>query len=281
MKKIAIIGDKKKKGIASADDLAELANLKYLYGKQKNRLNGIFGMMYTDPVRPEIVLDADSMHWKPPGVPDIAEKLAEFMKSRNSFLVYAWGSFCTSHGRKSFQDLIDTQRFPIYGDTDSCKSIQTDYAAIEALNEKIKTFCEERRAYADVDGIRFYMGIYEHENTNGKIKEFITLGAKKYAYIDEDGELHVTVSGVNKEWGAKELGKIENFRLGFKFRKAGGQTLYYHDDPTIHEIEVAGCRMETASNIGLVDSEYTLGITGEYAEVIGYNVSKELYFDEK
>lgn len=277
--KIALINEKKKKGIASADDLAELANLKYLYGKQKNRLNGIFGMMYTDPVRPEIVLDADSMHWKPPGVPDIAEKLGEFMKSRNSFLVYAWGSFCTSYGRQSFQDLIDTQRFPIYGDTDSCKSIQTDYAAIEALNEKIKVFCEERRAYADVDGIRFYMGIYEHENTDGKIKEFITLGAKKYAYIDEYGELHVTVSGVNKEWGAKELEKIENFRLGFKFRKAGGQTLYYHDDPSIHEIEVGGCRMQTASNIGLVDSEYTLGITGEYAEVIGYNVSKELYFD--
>lgn len=257
------------------DPPEDYRNLCYLYGKSKNRLNGIFGMMYTDPVRPEIEMNTDSLEWLPPKVPDIEEALESFMNNRNSFLVYAWGSFCTSWGRKSFQDLADSQPFPIYGDTDSCKSIETDHAAIEALNQEIITFAENRKAYADVNGKRYYMGVYEHENKK-PLPAFITLGAKKYAYIDEDGIFHVTISGVNKELGAKEMGTIDNFRPGFKFREAGGSTLYYHDDPTIHEIEIDGCRMLTASNVGIVDSIYTLGITGEYAEVIGYDTLWEV-----
>ena len=33
--------------------------------------------------------------------------------------------------------------------------------------------------------------------------------------------------------------------------------------------------MTTASNIGMVDSTYEIGITSEYAELIGYNI----YYD--
>ena len=100
------------------------------------------------------------------------------------------------------------------------------------------------------------------------------MGAKKYAYVDDAG-FHITIAGVNKKIGAHEMEDINNFRPGFIFRDAGGKTLYYNDDKK-HIIMVEGCEMLTASNIGMVDSTYELGITDEYAELIGINVYKEL-----
>ena len=113
---------------------------------------------------------------------------------------------------------------------------------------------------------------------NTKIKfplQSLKLWAKKYVYEDEKG-LHVTISGVNKKLGAKELKTIDNFVPGFVFKDAGGLTLYYNDaEQGIHQITVNGCTMTTASNIGMIDSTYEIGITGEYAELIGYNI----YYD--
>ena len=67
------------------------------------------------------------------------------------------------------------------------------------------------------------------------------------------------------------MGSIDNFKPGFIFREAGGKTLYYNDSKK-HYITVDGVTMLTASNIGMIDSTYKLGVTGEYAELIGLNV---------
>ena len=74
----------------------------YLYAKTKNRLNGIFGMMYTDPVKEENTLNENG-EWVV-NTPDTAEALAKFYRSRNSFLYYAWGVICTARARKHLQD---------------------------------------------------------------------------------------------------------------------------------------------------------------------------------
>ena len=39
------------------------------------------------------------------------------------------------------------------------------------------------------------MGLFEIED---HIKRFKTMGAKKYAYEDDEGKLHITIAGVNK-----------------------------------------------------------------------------------
>ena len=62
--------------------------------------------------------------------------------------------------------------------------------------------------------------------------------------------------------------KLENFRLGFTFRDAGGTELTYNE-ADIHTITVDGCEIETAANIAVTGSTYTLGITQEYADIIG------------
>ena len=255
-------------------DEEEAANLAYLYAKSKNRLNGIFGMCYTNPVHNVISINEDG-EWIE-DAPDIADALKKYWKSRNSFLVYAWGVWITAWARRHLEDLFNAlgQDKVIYGDTDSGKSVDVDISKIDALNSKVMALADKRGAYCDYNGTRYYMGIYEHEN-KVPIAKFKTLGAKKYVYEDEKG-LHVTISGVNKKLGAKELGSIDNFVPGFIFKDAGGLTLYYNDsEKGIHTITINGCTMKTASNIGMVDSTYEIGITSEYAELIGYNI----YYD--
>lgn len=255
-------------------DEEEAANLAYLYAKSKNRLNGIFGMCYTNPVHNVISINDDG-EWIEEA-PEIAEALKKYWKSRNSFLVYAWGVWITAWARKHLENLFNAlgQDKVIYGDTDSGKAVDVDKSKIDALNAKVMKLADERGAYCDYNGTRYYMGVYEHENKI-PIAKFKTLGAKKYVYEDEKG-LHVTISGVNKKLGAKELGTIDNFKPGFVFKDAGGLTLYYNDSEYgIHKITVDGCTMTTASNIGMVDSTYEIGITQEYAELIGYNI----YYD--
>lgn len=255
-------------------DEEEAANLAYLYAKSKNRLNGIFGMCYTNPVRNVISINEDG-EWIE-DAPEIADALKKYWKSRNSFLVYAWGVWITAWARRHLEDLFNAlgQDKVIYGDTDSGKAVDVDISRIDALNAKVKALADKRGAYCDYNGTRYYMGVYEHENKI-PIAKFKTLGAKKYVYEDEKG-LHVTISGVNKKLSAKELKTIDNFVPGFVFKDAGGLTLYYNDaEQGIHQITVDGCTMTTASNIGMIDSTYEIGITSEYAELIGYNI----YYD--
>lgn len=254
---------------ATSDE--ERANFKYLYAKSKNRINGVFGMTYTDPIRAKI--DIDSTGSWVVTAPDLEEALEQFYKSHNNFLVYAWGCFTTALARRHLEALLTmTGENTIYCDTDSSKAIVTPeiLKKIEDRNKEIEALCEERGAYVDVEGKRYYLGTYEHETKGRPYKNFKTLGAKKYAYTDESG-FHITISGVQKELGALEMEDINNFKPGFIFKDAGGKTLYYNDCEK-HYITVDGVTMLTASNIGMVDSTYELGITCEYAELLGLNV---------
>lgn len=260
--------------IQNCNDPEELEDLQYYYAKSKNRINSVFGMMYTDPVRNTIAIN-DAGEWVETR-PDIEEALDTFNKSRNSFMVYAWGVWVTAWARFHLEAALDSfGDNAIYCDTDSVKGLTTPAIRrkMDKLNNKIMKLCEEKGAYCDVGGVRYYLGVFEWE-TKEPYKAFKTLGAKKYAYVDDKG-FHITISGVNKKVGALEMEDINKFRPGFIFRDAGGKTLYYNDVGR-HYIEVDGCRMLTASNVGMVDSTYELGLTDEYAELIGVNIYSEL-----
>ena len=108
------------------------------------------------------------------------------------------------------------------------------------------------------------MGVFEPEGT---CKRFVTLGAKKYAYEDEKGKLHITVAGVIKSKGAKELeenGGLDAFKPNFIFREAGGVEAVYNDKPEITEYKIDGHTIPITANVVLRESTYTLGITEEY-----------------
>ena len=65
-----------------------------------------------------------------------------------------------------------------------------------------------------------------------------------------------------------EHGGIDAFREGFIFRKAGGVAAVYNDDPEPKQITVEGHPLSITPNAAIVNSEYTLGITGEYERIL-------------
>lgn len=242
-------------------DLKGVKGQEVFYDKAKAKLNSLYGMCSTNPVRTE--LEFNGVDFSPK---EIDEREALQRANKRSFTVFAWGCWCTAWARYWLQRAIDIagNQF-IYCDTDSVKFIgDVDFSA---LNEEIRQQSEANHAYADDPaGIRHYLGVYEPD---ANYNEFVTLGAKKYAYTDEAGKLHITIAGVSKS-GAEELGSLENFQDGFVFRESAGIEAYYNDHVRDFEtgewstIEVDGHTVELTPNIYLKKGEYTLGLTMEY-----------------
>ena len=138
--------------------------------------------------------------------------------------------------------------------------------------------CMESGAMAvDPAGVTHYMGVFESEDdpeTGYCYADFKTLGAKKYAFTKRPGgETNVTIAGVSKKKGGKELDKSGGlcaFRPGFLFRDAGGTEAVYNDSPAIGPLNIDGHVLEITSNVAILPSTYRLGITGEYERIIDY-----------
>ena len=255
-------------------ELKGIAEKEYEYMKSKNRANSSFGMMVTDIAHSEIVYkDGEWSEQKP----DISAALEEYYKNRNNFLPYQWGVFVTAHARKAlYEGRKITQNDTIYQDTDSVKFryICKYLDKFKELNNKIIEKCEasDPPAYAVKNGKKYYLGVWDFD---GYYKRFITLGAKKYAYEDRNKKLHITVSGMSKKAGPRAVKKIENFKIGKTFTNIG-RTVAYYNESHPHKITVNGDTFTTASNIAIVDTTYTLGITNEYAEILAENAKNLL-----
>ena len=122
----------------------------------------------------------------------------------------------------------------------------------------------------DKAGKQYYLGLYDYEGT---YKKFITMGAKKYAYIDDADQLHITVAGCGKSKGAKELasrGGLEAFKEGFTFYDAGGTQSIYNDIRDPFKVNINGKSLLITSNVLIKESTYTLGVTGEYKRILSH-----------
>ena len=245
-------------------------NAKYMYAKIKNRLNGIFGMCYTKPVHEQIVIQENGTWKKYPA--DISE-IEKVNKSRNTFLSYAWGVYTAAWGRYDLNVMrkLAGQEKVIYQDTDSTKGIEFNVEAIEQYNAQIRKLCDDMGITVTIGERKFYIGTLENETEKGLYKEFKTLGAKKYVYTDYKGVLNSTISGVPKAAGAAELKSVDRFEPGFTFTEAGCTVSKFNDKTTIDHIMINGESIEVGAFVSILDSEYTLGITGEYFEMIGFN----------
>lgn len=236
------------------------------YMLQKAKLNSIYGMSCQRPVKQTIdFIDGSWMERDDPEQDLLAKNNAK------AFLVYSWGVWTTAHARRELEkalNIVGPERF-VYCDTDSVKFIDDGKVSFNAYNESRKRdSIKNGGAAADPAGHKHYLGVYENEGT---YKRFITMGAKKYAYEDAAGELHITVAGVSKYKGAAELarhGGLEAFKEGFVWYDAGGLESVYNDDPDIKEVNIDGYKLQIISNVLLRPSTYTLGITGEYARIL-------------
>ncbi|WP_289198108.1 hypothetical protein [Bacteroides acidifaciens] len=245
----------------------------YNYMKSKNKLNAIFGMMVMAIVRMSYFF-FDNEWFEDEG--DAPSHIHKYYNSRKNFLAYQWGIYVTAHARSHLQYMLDIIGLDaVYCDTDSIKF--RDYKkylpTIERINDNIRKECIEADipAFHDYNGKRFFLGIWEKDE-NVPYDTFKTFGAKKYAY-EKDGVLHITVSGMSKEKGVDAMeNSIDNFEL-YRTYKDIGRTTSFYNDVGIHEITETDyqgntCTFSTASNIGVVDTTYTLGVTDEYFEEI-------------
>lgn len=226
-------------------------------------------MMATNPVRTNLVFNGLDFSVKE----EDEQTLLEYA-NKKTFLSFAWGAWVTSLARERLEEAIRLCTYGadgkghdkfVYCDTDSVKFIgNVDFTS---LNKKLTDISIKHGAYADdTEGNRYYLGVYEREGNDPSkptYTRFETLGSKKYVYEDEEGKLHITIAGVNKQLGAKELGCIENFQEGFVFKESAGLEAVYND--LGHEpIEVEGHTLEIPPNIYFCQGEYTLGVTMEY-----------------
>ena len=230
-----------------------------LYCIDKAKLNACYGMMAQDPCKPTIDFNEGQYQMQ-----DM--ELWQLIKDNNrkAFLNYAWGVWTTAWARYRLQLMIDQADINfIYADTDSVKFIgDLDLTEFNAEREKESV---ANKAYAtDRNGIIHHIGMFEDD---GSYKQFKTLGAKKYVYVDQHDQLHITIAGVNKKLGAGELGKIENFKEGFIFTRAGGTESLFNDDMD-ETIMVDGHELRITDNVVIRDSSYTLGITAEYEAIL-------------
>ena len=245
-------------------ELKDVDGEELYYMKSKNKLNSIYGMMAQDPVKQSVdFIDDEFMKHM-----DNPEELL-ITSNKKAFLCYQWGVWTTAWARYRLEEGIRlAQDGFVYCDTDSVKYLGD--ADFSEFNKQRERDSKESGAYAtDPKGHIHYMGVYESE---GEYYEFSTLGAKKYCYREEKGgKLKVTIAGVTKKKGGKELeaaGGIEAFAPGFVFKEAGGTEAVYNDKPEIGKYTVEGHEIEITSNVVLRESTYTLGITAEYERLL-------------
>lgn len=240
---------------------------KYIYMKSKNMLNAVYGMSATDPVHQDIYYnDGD---YKVSSYENFTQdELLKLLK--NASFPYQWGVYTTALARKQLQTAIKLCGDNIvYCDTDSVKTVGN--IDISILNSKLMQKAIQNKAYADdMNGKRHYIGLFEFD---GHYDEFITQGAKRYAYMT-DGHMGITVAGVSKKineetgisFAVEELKSLDRFRVGMTWRKAGGTISVYNDNDNFEYVDKeTGKSITITKNVAIVPSTYIMTYAKDYS----------------
>ena len=176
------------------------------YQQAKELLNSCYGMTVTDVAREEIVFENGEWSVKDG---DLEKQIEAYNNSRRRFLAYQWGVWTTAYARRNlWSGILEFGPDYLYSDTDSLKIIHRERheAYIARYNDKVTRKIKRALAYhgfpeelahpKSKDGKEKPLGVWDYEGTYDHFK---TLGAKRYM-IEENGELSLTVSGVNKKF---------------------------------------------------------------------------------
>ena len=264
--------DRVKESFTGKTALKGVKGQELYYVKSKNDLNSYYGMTAQDPLQLDTLFDEDN----PDGLweecaDDPEGSYKEHMP--HLFLPYQWGVWTTAHTRKRLKIAQwAAGKNGVYCDTDSVKYLGD--IDLTDFNKAVKQLATENGACAkDPKGIMHYMGVYEQEKSYA---EFMTWGAKKYATTYKKGGLiTTTIAGVSKQKGGLELslwGGFAAFKPGFTFCLAAGNQVIYNDRPELSDFIVDGHTVHITRNLCICDNTYTLGITDEYARILGYKI---------
>jgi len=241
--------DKKKilqDAVIAGQDRPTILKLELDLMKDKNMLNGIYGVSATNPIRETFELHGNTWERKKPDITEIGEKLDKYYKSYKNFMRYQWGIYTTIIARLQLMevyDIIGADNF-IYADTDSMFYFSTPEieAKLDAYNEKLRQRAMQSGAYITTDTgkiINYDAFLDEGE----EIVEFRFLHSKCYAYVTSDSKLHCTIAGVKaydrqtNTFREDELGSIDNLTDKFVFHKCGGTSATYISLDEVNDYE--------------------------------------------
>lgn len=186
-------------------------NMKYMLSK--NDFNSIYGMTVQKLVHQEYYI-TDDFEWK--------EKPVKYeCKERHIKRNFLFGVYTTAYARKNWIRGV-VENCPItfvYGDTDSIK-----YIGDINFKDTNKILDEK---YLQYDYLK-QLGRFEDD---GEYEDFVTYGAKKYAYkLKGDSNIYLTVAGLPKykadedmkiEYKGQQLARLKSiseFRVGTIFK---------------------------------------------------------------
>ena len=278
------------------DLYSKKTTLKGVEGKEveyllsKGMLNSVYGMCVTDIVRNEFIYEFEMWSIEKPTLYKLNEKIEKYNKSKKRFLYYPWGVWVTAYARYNlWNGIFNIGNDYIYSDTDSIKFINFDKHKkfIDEYNKqcekKLKKMCDFRKIDFKLckpktnKGIEKLIGVFDYE---GEYSMFKTLGAKRYMYVQNE-ELHITISGLSKQQGAKYLLKkyktfqnvFNNFNdeLYIPSNETGKNTHTYIDNEMcgiVTDYKGVKQNVKSLSSIHLSECEFTLSLSKQYAKFI-------------
>lgn len=211
-------------------ELRGVENFEDLYTQSKQYLNSLFGMALTAIVYADVTYNPDDCTWNVDHltkemVNEKLEKLrAPWSWEQRYFLNYYVGVYVTAYARRDLWRCIHKyDRNVLYCDTDSIFVLGhadfTEYNkwATEQLKKAaaVVGFDFERTRPKDPNGVKQCLGEFAQEPT---CDAFRTLGAKRYIE-KRNGQLYLTVAGINKEAVNCLHGDIDAFAKNFEFDK--------------------------------------------------------------
>lgn len=260
------------------------------YQLEKAKFNALYGMSVTNMIRDKVVFDKGI--WQEQELTN--EEIEDALKSekKKAFLSFAYGVWVTAYARYNLiKNVMKEDKYVIYCDTDSMKLRKGyDPEVIKIYNDfverKIKFVSNNLKiplnkfAPSDVKGHKHLLGIFEQDAI---YQEFITQGAKKYAY-KKDNKINITVSGVPKK-GANAINSLSEFKdnFVFKHKDTDKNLLQYNDNQIPVELtDYQGNKLRVTDKSGccILPDSYTLGKALEYADLISDNSSKRSIYKE-
>lgn len=262
------------------------------YGRIKGMYNSIYGMSVTNNIRDEVIYDDLTGLWEeiPLSNEDIIKKLES--EKKKAFLSFAYGVWVTAYARDNLlRRVIANDDYVVYCDTDSCKLVKGyDKKVFEDYNkqveERINFVCKilkldaNKYAPSDINGNKHMMGLFEKECN---YEEFITQGAKKYAY-KIDGNIHITIAGVPKS-GAKAIKDLHDFKDDFIFKYSDTNknlVMYTEEQSPIEVTDYLGLKYLVTDKSGccILPNTYKLSKSLDYANLISDDSSARARFKE-
>lgn len=258
---------------ANPDD----GGLNALYVQIKQYINSIFGMSVTKFINGLSEWDNISCDWIDKIEKSEEEEYDEIKQRINDLngeemMTYAWGVYVAAYARENLWDgILAIDCDVVYCDTDSIKYIGDHDDYFNDYNGRVHKMMEESSKHYGFELSRIG-DLGEWDTSDGDYSSFVTLGAKKYSYVDrKQNDLHITVSGVNKSSGAKALKSIRDFKIGLIFNyENSGRTIAYHDDDQPLEVTLKDCNGVEDTIVGmkygvcLQPTTYKLGISQDY-----------------